>query len=43
MKLVQYNELLISILANDGLVLQHQGFSRRSAEYTLMRFQSFVG
>ena len=32
MKLVQYNEYLISIVDTDALVLQHQGISSHSAK-----------
>ena len=32
MKLVLYNEYLVRIVGNDGLVLQHQGISSHSAE-----------
>ena len=32
MKLVQYNECLISIVDADGLVLYHQGISSHSAD-----------
>ena len=43
MNLVQYNEYQISIVATDGLVLQHQGISSYNAEYAPMCFQSFMG
>ena len=43
MKLVQHNECLISIEGTDVLVLQHQGISSRSADYTPMRFPVFKG
>ena len=33
MKLVQYNEYLVSIVDTDGLVLKHQAISSYSAEY----------
>ena len=36
MKLVQYNEYLVSIVDTDGLVLKHQDISSHSAEYTPM-------
>ena len=32
MKLVQYNEYLVSTVDTDGLVLKHQGISSYSAE-----------
>ena len=38
MKLVHYNEYLVSTVDTDGLVLQHQGISNHSAEYTPMHF-----
>ena len=41
MKLVQYNKCSVSIVATDGLVLQHQGISSHSADYTPMRFPVF--
>ena len=41
MKLVQYNECLISTEDTDDLVLQHQGISSLSAEYASMRFPVF--
>ena len=34
MKLVQYNEYLVSIVDTDDLVLQHQGISIHSVDYT---------
>ena len=43
MKLIQYNECLISIVDTDGLVLQHQGISSHSADYVPMRFPVFMG
>ena len=43
MKLVQYNEFLVSIVDTDGLVLQHQDISSRSADYAPMRFPVFKG
>ena len=43
MKLVQYNECLISIVATDGLVLSHQGISSHGADYAPMRFSVFKG
>ena len=32
MKLVQYNNYLVSTVDTDGMVLQHQGISSHSAE-----------
>ena len=43
MKLVQYNERLISIVDADGVVLQHQGISIHSAHHAPMRFPVFRG
>ena len=43
MKLVQYNEYLVSNVVTDGLVLQHQDISSHNAEYTPMYFQLFTG
>ena len=43
MKLVQYNEYLISIVDTDGLVLLHQDISSHSADYAHMRFPVFKG
>ena len=43
MKLVQYNEYLISIVDTDGLVLKHQGISSHSADYAPMRFPVYRG
>ena len=43
MKLVQYNECLVSILDIDGQVHYHQGISRHNAEYTSMRFPVLKG
>ena len=37
------NEYLISAVDTDDLVLQHQGISSYSAEYTPMRFQLSMG
>ena len=34
MKLVQYNEYVVGIVATDGLVLKHQAISSHSADYT---------
>ena len=41
--MTQYNGYFISTVATDGLVLQHQGISNHSADYTPMRFQLFKG
>ena len=41
MKLVQYNECLVSIVDTDGLVLH--GIRSHSADYALMRFPVFKG
>ena len=41
MKLVQYNECLISIVDTDGLVLYHQGISNHSADCSPMHFPVF--
>ena len=43
MKLVQYNECLISNEDTDDPVLLHQGISSRRADYELMRFPVFKG
>ena len=43
MKLVQYNDCLVSMVDTDGLVLYHQGISSHSADYTPMRFPAFKG
>ena len=42
MELVQYNEYVFGIMGTDGLVLQHQGISSHSAEYTHIYFQLFM-
>ena len=39
MKLVKYNECLISIVDDDGL--KHQDISNHSADYAPMRFPVF--
>ena len=39
MKLVQYNNYLVSTVDTDVLVLYHQGISYYSAENAPMRFQ----
>ena len=43
MKLVQYNEYLVSTMDTDDLMLQHQGICSYSAEYTPIEFQLFMG
>ena len=43
MKLVQYNQYLVSTVDTDGLVLWHQGISSHSAKNAPMHFQLFVG
>ena len=43
MKLVQYNEYLVSTVGSDGLVLWHQGISSHIAGYKPMHFQLFMG
>ena len=43
MKLVQYNERLISTEDTDGLVLKHQGISSHSADNPSMCFQVLKG
>ena len=43
MKLVKYNECLVSIVDTDDLGLQHQGVSSHSADYAPMRFPVFKG
>ena len=43
MKLVQYDECLVSIVDTDGLVLKHQGISSHSADYAPMDFPVFKG
>ena len=43
MKLVQYNECLISIVDADGLVLLHQGISSHSADYAPKHFPVLKG
>ena len=42
MKLVQYNEYLVSTVGTGGLVLWHQGISSHSAGYAPMCFQLFM-
>ena len=42
MKLDKYNEYLVSTVATDGLVLQHQGISSHSVDYTFIQFQLFM-
>ena len=41
MKLVQYNEYLISIVDTDGLM--HQGISSHSGDYAPMHYPVFRG
>ena len=43
MKLIQYNECLVSIVDIDGLVLYYQGISSPGADYAPMRFPVFEG
>ena len=43
MKLIQYNEYLVSTMDTDALVLKHQGISIPRAAYTTMHFQLFKG
>ena len=43
MKMVQYNEYLVSIADTDGLMLQHQGFSSYSAEHISVCLPLFMG
>ena len=43
MKPVQYSEYLVSTVDTDGLVLQHQGISNYSGEYTPMPFPAVYG
>ena len=43
MKLVKYNECLISIVDTEGLVLKHEGISSHSADYAPKRFPVFKG
>ena len=43
MKLVQYNEYLISTVDTDGQMLEYQGNSSHSADYIPMPFQVFMG
>ena len=43
MKLVLYNESLVSTVATDALVLKHQGINSLSADYAPMRFPVFKG
>ena len=42
MKLIQYNDYLVSTVDTDAPVLMHRGISN-SAEYTHMHFQLFMG
>ena len=43
MKLVEYNEYLISTVDTDGLMFWPQGINSHSAAYALMNFQLFRG
>ena len=43
MELAQYNEYFISIMGIDDLVLENQGISSHSADYTPIRFQLLKG
>ena len=43
MKLAQYHGNLFSTIDTDGLVLQYQGISSYSADYTPVCFQLFMG
>ena len=43
MKLVQYNECLVSTVDTGGLVLYHQSISSHDADYAPMRFPVFKG
>ena len=43
MKLVPYDEYIVSIVGTDGLVLYHQGISSYSVQYTPLYFQLFMG
>ena len=43
MKLVQYNECLVSTVGTDDLVPLHQGISSQSAGYSPVHFQGFLG
>ena len=43
MKLVQYNECLVSIVGTGVLVLLHQGISSHGADYAPMCFPVFKG
>ena len=42
-KRVQFKVYLVTTVDTDDLVLQHQGISGHSGEYTPMRFQLFIG
>ena len=42
LKLIQYNEYLVSSVDTDGLVFQHQGISSQDAKYAHMCFQLFM-
>ena len=43
MKLIQYNEYVISTVDTDGLMLQHKGIHNYSAYDAPMHFQLFMG
>ena len=43
MKLIQYNDCIVSIVDTGGLVLYHQDISSHSAAYAPMRFLVFKG
>ena len=43
MKIVEYNEYLLSTIGTDGLVLYHLNISSHSAQYAPLRFQLSMG
>ena len=43
MKLIPYNEYLVSTVDIDGLVLQNQGIESCGDEYPLVQFLLFMG
>ena len=43
MRLVQYDEYVVSTADTGGLVLKHQAISSYSVQYTTMHFQLVVG
>ena len=43
MKLVQYNECIVSIVDADGLAFLHRGISSHGYDYAPMRFPVFKG